>query len=115
MTAVFNGMNTNQIHEIIERVDTQAEKKLETILAATLETAKKTVLLKGHIADPYNDAYKISMDAYEEFKKWAEHTFTTSPLKETATAWVKGSSNRFDGPKSIQNEIRQILLQKMEN
>ena len=114
MTTVFNGMKTDQIHRVMETVDSQAEEKLQEILAETIETAKKTVIARGHIADPYNDAYKISMAAFKKFEQWAAHTFTVSPLKETASAWVKGCSYRFDGPKSIQREIRQILKQNEE-
>jgi hypothetical protein len=114
MTSIFNGMKTVQIREMMESVDAQAEEKLIEIMDAAIATARKTVLLSRHSADLYDEAYEISKTAYTEFEEWAAHTFTISPLKETANAWVKGSSYRFDGPKSIQNEIRQILSEKTE-
>jgi hypothetical protein len=112
MTSIFVGMQTDQIHKMIETVDSLAEVKLQEVLKETIETAKKTVGLKGHIGDPYNVAYEIAMAAFNGLEQWAAYTFTDSPFKETATAWVRGCSYRFDGPRSIQSEIRQILSQE---
>ncbi|HUD01445.1 MAG TPA: hypothetical protein VMR37_03905 [Rhabdochlamydiaceae bacterium] len=110
MSSIFLGMQPEQIRTILEDVDAQAEKKLEQTLAEALEKASKTKCLPGNSDNLYFVAGQIALAAFKDLENWAAQTFTATPSKELAMAWVNGSFHRFEGARSIQKEIRQILL-----
>jgi len=109
MSSIFVGMSTDQMRGMMETVDSQVESKLESVMAEAIEKAKKTERFPRDPNDLYFIAGEIALTAFKNLEDWAAQTFTASPSKETAAAWVKASFYHFEGPKSIQQEIRQIL------
>jgi hypothetical protein len=110
MSSVFLGMKTDQIHEVMQYVDSQAEEKLEETLTETVKNAKVKTSSPVDKSNVYLVANQIALAAYKSFENWAAQTFTASPSKELAEAWVKASFHHFGGAKSIQKKIRQELL-----
>jgi hypothetical protein len=110
MSSVFLGMTTDQIHGALVDVDAEAKKKLDAILAETIEDAGKIAGEPVTKDNVYFVANQIALAAFKSFENWAAENFTVSPSKELAGAWVKGSFHHFAGATSIQKEIRQKLL-----
>lgn len=110
ITAIL-GMKLAQVYQTFEAVDEQLEDKLQEVVAQTIEQVKQDPPQED-IENLFFQAHKIGLEAYNSLKSWSEITFTTSPEKELAKAWIHGCFYRFEGPRSIQKEIRQILSSK---
>jgi hypothetical protein len=100
------------MRRIFEEIDSQLESKAVEVIAATFERVRNDSTPRNPDYMHY-DAYVIGLEAHETLKNWANRTFTTSPEKEIASAWVNGCIHRFHGPRSMQGEIHQILSNKI--
>lgn len=111
MSTIFLGMRSDQVRHMFEEIDSQLESKLKEVITSTFEKVTKDTTPRDSNY-VYYDAHEIVLEAFQTLKNWADSRFTTSPEKEIAIAWVQGSFYRFEGPRSIQKEIRQILSNK---
>lgn len=111
MSTVILGMKSEAVHQILQSVDEQLEDQLQVTIDQTLEKVKNSISLEDS-KYIFFQAHEIGIEAYNNLKLWSERTFITSPEKELAAAWIEGCLYRFEGPRSIQREIRQILSSK---
>lgn len=108
MSTVILRMDSEKVHQTLESIDKKLEDKLQEIVNQTLEKVEQDSSLTDSKL-LYYEANEIGLGAYNNLKAWSEKTFTTSPEKELAGAWINGCLYRFQGPRSIQKQIRQIL------